>query len=178
MLPFLRNAKENYSVAVMSQANRIREFVRDHYIAPARAAGRTEITIRAGDVHQEMSLTNAMPAVCSAIGSRKFDRFAGVMRTALIGPIGPADLGPADRGGAFYFPHANTNRGILNHAESAPVRFFGGRTVEDFRGQRLFASSVNWRALLIWMVIIVSFCLLFQLCTHALPSRIAAVILR
>jgi len=29
----------------------------------------------------------------------------------------PARLTP------FYFPRANTNRGILSHAESAPVRF-------------------------------------------------------
>ena len=76
----------------MIQANRIRQFVRDHYIAPARAAGHAEITIRAGDVHREMSLTNAMPAVCSAIGSSKFDEFAGVTRTALTGPANGANV--------------------------------------------------------------------------------------
>lgn len=36
----------------MSQANRIRQFTADRYIAPAVAAGRDEITIRAGDVHR------------------------------------------------------------------------------------------------------------------------------
>lgn len=76
----------------MIQANRIRQFVRDHYIAPAKADGHAEITIRAGDVHREMSLTNAMPAVCSAIGSRKFDEFAGVTRTALRGPANGANV--------------------------------------------------------------------------------------
>ena len=76
----------------MIQANRIRQFVRDHYIAPARAAGHAEITIRAGDVHRDMSLTNAMPAVCSAIGSRKFDEFAGVTRSALTGPANGANV--------------------------------------------------------------------------------------
>lgn len=76
----------------MIQANRIRKFVRDHYIAPARAVGHCEITIRAGDVHREMSLTNAMPAVCSAIGSSKFDEFAGVTRTALTGPANGANV--------------------------------------------------------------------------------------
>jgi hypothetical protein len=70
-------------VKTMNQANRIRQFAIDHYIAPARAAGRMEITIRAGDIHKDMGLTNAMPAVCSAIGSRKFDELAGVRRTAL-----------------------------------------------------------------------------------------------
>jgi hypothetical protein len=76
----------------MNQANRIRQFVRDHYIAPASAGGHTQITIRAGDVHREMSLTNAMPAVCSAIGSSKFDEFAGVTRTALRGPANGANV--------------------------------------------------------------------------------------
>ena len=55
---------------------------------------------------------------------------------------------------------------------------FGGRTVHDFRGQRLFVSSIDWRVLLIWTVVIVAFCLLFRLGTHTLPSQIAAVILR
>ncbi len=50
--------------------------------------------------------------------------------------------------------------------------------MQGFRGQRLFTSGADWRALLIWTVVIVAFCLLFQLCTHVLPSRIAAVILR
>jgi hypothetical protein len=39
-------ASGDYSVLVMIQANRIRQFVRDHYIAPARAAGHAEITRR------------------------------------------------------------------------------------------------------------------------------------
>jgi len=84
--------QEVYSVPAMIQANRIRQFVRDHYIDPARAEGHAEITIRAGDVHREMSLTNAMPAVCSAIGSSKFDEFAGVTRTALTGPTNGANV--------------------------------------------------------------------------------------
>ena len=49
--------------------------------------------------------------------------------------------------------------------------------MQYFRGQRLFAGSVDWRALIIWTVVIVAFCLLFRLGTHTLPSRIAAVIL-
>jgi hypothetical protein len=48
----------------MMQADRIRQFVLDQFIAPARQQGRTGVVIRAGDVHQQMSLTNAMPAVC------------------------------------------------------------------------------------------------------------------
>jgi hypothetical protein len=44
-------------MVAMNQANRIRQFAVDRFIAPAIAAGRDEITIRAG-------------------GSRKFDECA------------------------------------------------------------------------------------------------------
>jgi len=76
----------------MSQANRIRHFTVDRFIAPAKAAGRDTITIRAGDVHREMGLTNAMPAVCSALGSRKFDKYANITRSALVGPANGANV--------------------------------------------------------------------------------------
>jgi hypothetical protein len=38
------------------QADRIRQFAFDQYIAPARAESRGEVTVRAGDVHREMGL--------------------------------------------------------------------------------------------------------------------------
>ena len=58
----------------MTQADKIRQFALDHYVAPARAEGLAVVTIRAGDIHREMNLANAMPAVCSAIGSNKFEQ--------------------------------------------------------------------------------------------------------
>lgn len=70
----------------MTQADRIRKFVLDHYISPARAEGRAEITVRAGDVHQTMGLSNAMPNVCSAIGGVKFEQLAEVTRSRRVGP--------------------------------------------------------------------------------------------
>lgn len=72
----------------MTQADRIRQFALDHFVVPARAKGLPEITIRAGDIHQAMGLANSMPAVCSAIGSKKFEELA---RTALVKTIGPAN---------------------------------------------------------------------------------------
>jgi hypothetical protein len=76
----------------MTQADRIREFVRDRYVAPARIDGRAQITIRAGDVHRAMSLVQAMPAVCSAIGSKKFVEIAGVTPINRIGPAHGANV--------------------------------------------------------------------------------------
>jgi len=50
--------------------------------------------------------------------------------------------------------------------------------VQDNPVQGLFTCGANWRAVLIWTVVIVAFCLLFDFGTHTLPSRIAAVVLR
>ena len=72
---------------VMTQADRIRQFAVDHYITPAKAEGRAEITIRAGDIHRRMGLSNALPAVCSAIGSNKFSEFARVTLRDRAGPV-------------------------------------------------------------------------------------------
>ena len=70
----------------MTQANRIREFVVDNYIRPARDRGDGQVTVRAGDVHREMRLTSAMPAVCSAVASSKFAHLAHV---TVLGRTGP-----------------------------------------------------------------------------------------
>ncbi|WP_156940749.1 DUF6884 domain-containing protein [Mesorhizobium sp. LSJC265A00] len=70
----------------MNQADRIRDFVLSAYVAPARSRRFSEVEVRAGDVHREMSLTNAMPAVCSALGSNKFEEFAGVRTIERTGP--------------------------------------------------------------------------------------------
>jgi hypothetical protein len=75
----------------MTQADRIRQFALDHYVALARAEGRSEIIIRAGDIHRAMGLANAMPNVCSAIGSNKFNELASVTPGARTGPANGAN---------------------------------------------------------------------------------------
>lgn len=55
-----------------SLADRIRHFVYQQYIEPARGAGRMDIMVRTGDIHAGMRLVGRMPAVCSALG-RKFE---------------------------------------------------------------------------------------------------------
>jgi hypothetical protein len=44
-------------MVAMSQANRIRQFTVDRYIAPAIAAGQDEITIRAGHAFRPRAVT-------------------------------------------------------------------------------------------------------------------------
>jgi hypothetical protein len=70
----------------MKQADQIRKFVFESYVMPARRNGSAEVLIRAGDVHREMGLANAMPAICSAIGSSKFEALSGMRNIARTGP--------------------------------------------------------------------------------------------
>lgn len=67
-------------------ADQIREYAFDNYIKPARDAGQSEVTIRAGDVHDAMNLNSRMPAVCGALGTNKFEQEYGVKRLGRSGP--------------------------------------------------------------------------------------------
>jgi 5-methylcytosine-specific restriction enzyme B len=71
----------------MSQADDIRRFVHMNYIEPAKARGDQTVSVRAGDVHRAMELSNALPAVCSAVGSDKFLAEAAVSQIAREGPL-------------------------------------------------------------------------------------------
>ena len=75
----------------MTNAERIRLFAIHHFIAPARAAGHEELSIRLGDVHREMGLTNPLQSVRSAIGTKIFQREASVELLAPIDPRSGAD---------------------------------------------------------------------------------------
>lgn len=70
----------------MSNADQIREFAYTRYVVPARKRGDAEVTLRAGDIHRDLKLVSAMPAVCSALDSRKFAQLAGVSLIERRGP--------------------------------------------------------------------------------------------
>ncbi|MCK4252453.1 hypothetical protein KAX97_13475 [candidate division WOR-3 bacterium] len=61
----------------MSQADEIREFVLKNYIEPARREGKSQITIRAGDVDREMRL-GRVPNVNQVLGGMIIERLCGV----------------------------------------------------------------------------------------------------
>lgn len=69
-----------------SGADRIRRYVRAHYIDPVRRDGRNTVTIRAGDVARELHLRNHVPAVCSALGSNLLLEQAGLRLVERKGP--------------------------------------------------------------------------------------------
>jgi 5-methylcytosine-specific restriction protein B len=94
----------------MTQADQIRQFLLAHYIAPAKRHGLFELTIRAGDVHRDMALVNAMPAVCSAIRSRKFHQLAAATLRDSVGPANGANV---------YFRFALSPRSDNKEAEQS-----------------------------------------------------------
>lgn len=59
-------------------ADAVRDHVIARYITPARSSGRTEVQVRVGDVHSELSFKNKLPLVCAALGAAKFQQLANV----------------------------------------------------------------------------------------------------
>jgi hypothetical protein len=57
---------------VSSNADSIRKHAADRYVSPARRRRDKTICINVGGVHRELGLQNRIPAVCSALTSRKF----------------------------------------------------------------------------------------------------------
>lgn len=55
----------------MGLTDEIRKYVFQKYIKPSVESGQRSITLRAGDIHSEMGLKSKMPAVCTALRSRK-----------------------------------------------------------------------------------------------------------
>ena len=76
----------------MTLADEIRDFVQQNYIEPARRRGDSEITIRAGDIHRDMQLESRMPAVCGAIGTKKFEEECEVRLIRRRGPTQGANV--------------------------------------------------------------------------------------
>lgn len=70
----------------MILADRIRKYVLDRKIKPARNQGVTSITIIAGEIHSDMGLKNRMPAVCGALDADKFLDYAQVKLILRTGP--------------------------------------------------------------------------------------------
>src|SRR3546814_5034823 len=60
------------------QADRIRLCARNYYVDPAREAGVAAVSICAGTLSRDMGLHDAFPAICSALGSEKFQQWAQV----------------------------------------------------------------------------------------------------
>jgi 5-methylcytosine-specific restriction protein B len=71
----------------MILADRVRQYVLDDIIQPARLKGLPTVRLRAGDVHQALGLQNRMPAVCGALDAEKFLSYAQVLLVSREGPL-------------------------------------------------------------------------------------------
>ena len=70
----------------MKQADQIRQYAFTHYVEPARRAGRSMVSIRAGDICRGLGLHGRTPNVCSALQSKAFLQLADVQLVERTGP--------------------------------------------------------------------------------------------
>ena len=76
----------------MTLSESIRDFVYERYIKPAYEKGLKRITLRAGDVHDEMGLKGKIPSVCGALGTKKFLKQYNLRLLKREGPSCSADV--------------------------------------------------------------------------------------
>jgi hypothetical protein len=79
-----------------TSADIIRRFILSHYIVPARNRGEKTVTVRAGDVHSQMSLRGRHANVCQAMRGDKLLNLANVRLKSSKGPLA---------GGNTYFTY-------------------------------------------------------------------------
>jgi hypothetical protein len=71
---------------LLRPSDRVRHHVKRKYIDPALKKGQKNLTIRAGDIHQELGFSRRIPVVCSALRSRKLSKSFGIELTYVGGP--------------------------------------------------------------------------------------------
>ena len=69
-----------------SLADKIRRYVNESFIEPARRAGSASVTVTSGDVHKDLKLESRMPAVCAALDAAKFHEHFRVLLSKRSGP--------------------------------------------------------------------------------------------
>lgn len=66
-------------------ADRIRQYVLEHYIEPAREEGRDHVEVLVRDVNKALGLNEAWPNICQALAGRKFQDMAQIPAPERIG---------------------------------------------------------------------------------------------
>lgn len=74
-----------------TDADRVRQYAFDTYIAPARQKSEPLVIIRAGDIATKLGMTGTLPQVCGALGATTFETHFRVRRVYLHGPINGAN---------------------------------------------------------------------------------------
>ena len=68
-------------------ADRIRQYVLEHYIEPAREEGRRQAEVLVRDVNEALGLNEAWPNICQALAGNKFQELAQVPPPERIGAV-------------------------------------------------------------------------------------------
>ena len=114
------------------QADRIRKHLIANHIEPAKRRNDATVTIRAGDVHKELGLSNQMPNVCSAIVGKKLRDMTGLPEPEII--AGPE----SGRGNNMTYRFALTQESanaMISDPSEGPYWFVGaafGRKQDQF----------------------------------------------
>lgn len=95
------------------QADRIRDYVNEHYFEPARARREHTVKITCGEVARALGLTQRLPAVVSAIGATKTEVLFSVKKMAEAGPSNGATK-------VFTYFLSATNDSDSSFQESTP----------------------------------------------------------
>lgn len=69
----------------LKDADRIRQYVLEHYIEPAREEGRDRVEVLVSDVNRALNLNQAWPNICQALGGKMFQDLADVPTPERIG---------------------------------------------------------------------------------------------
>ncbi len=67
-------------------ADRIRQYVLEQYIEPAREDGRNHVDVVVRSVNEALGLNQAWPNICQALGGRIFQEMAEIAEPERIGP--------------------------------------------------------------------------------------------
>lgn len=69
----------------VKDADRVRQYVLEHYIEPARKGGREQAKVSVREVNAALNLNEAWPNICQALAGRKFQKLAQVPPPDRIG---------------------------------------------------------------------------------------------
>ncbi|MEL7718855.1 AAA family ATPase [Citromicrobium bathyomarinum] len=79
------DATEGGENAGQRDADKIRQYVLEEYIQPGIAAGKASVEVLVRDVNSALSLNQAWPNICQALGGRKFRQMTGLGEPRRIG---------------------------------------------------------------------------------------------
>ena len=131
----------------MGLVDEIRNYVFEKYIKPAFNEGRTFVTIRAGDIHEEMGLRNRMPAVCTALGSiRAMEYFSERLRELghkVTVILYSSETPPSGYGANAYYTYAFKYEQEPYEENSLSEPSSGGCDVTEDKARRLMSEYLG-----------------------------------